>query len=231
MLAELAGGASPDGPQRLLSFSPWGEDACRDALSRYVARHLGDPGAVLAAGEAGFVKEGEMPAGVARMCTGTAGRVENCQVGVFLSCAAPAGSRALTGRELYLPDKRAGGRGRCRAAGTGGDVGFAAKPELARKMIARAVAAGVPSGWVAGDEVYGGNPGPRSWLEEEGICSVMAVACGEPAGVPAGPFRADALAALVPARAGSGCPAPTARRGRGCMTGRWPAPPPPAISC
>ena len=198
-LAEFAGDVSPDGLQRLLNFSPWDEDACRDALSRYVVRHLGDPGAVLAVDETGFLKKGRMSAGVARQYTGTAGRVENCQVGVFLAYAAPDGSRALIDRELYLPEKWAGDRDRCRAAGIGDDVAFATKPELAEKMIGRAAAAGVPFSWVAGDEVYGGNPGLRSWLEGEGIGYVMAVACSEMVAAPAGRFRADELAALVPA--------------------------------
>jgi len=198
-LAEFAGDVSPDGLQRLLNFSPWDEDACRDAVRRYVARQLGDPAAVLAVDETGFLKKGRMSAGVARQYTGTAGRVENCQVGVFLAYAAPDGSRALIDRELYLPEKWTSDRDRCRAAGIGDEVAFATKPELARKMIERAVTAEVPFAWAAGDEVYGGNPGLRSWLEEEGIASVMAVACSEMITTAAGRFRADKLAALVPA--------------------------------
>jgi SRSO17 transposase len=168
-------------------------------VRRYVVAHLGDPGAVLAADETGFLKKGRMSAGVARQYTGTAGRVENCQVGVFLAYAAPDGSRALIDRELYLPEKWTADRDRCAAAGIGNEVAFATKPELAQKMIGRAVKAGVPFSWVAGDEVYGGNPGLRSWLEEEGIAYVMAVACSEMITAPAGRFRADELAALVPA--------------------------------
>jgi SRSO17 transposase len=200
-LAEFAGDVSPDGMQRLLNFSPWDEDACRDAVRRYVVRNLGEPGAVLAVDETGFLKKGRMSAGAARMYTGTAGRVENCQVGVFLAYAAPDGSRALIDRELYLPQKWAGDRDRCRAAGIGDDVAFATKPQLARQMIERAVAGGVPFSWVAGDEVYGGNPGLRGWLEKEQISYVMAVACDEMIAVAAGPRRADGLAALVPAGA------------------------------
>jgi SRSO17 transposase len=198
-LAEFAGDASPDRLQRLLNFSPWDEDACRDAIRRYVVAYLGGPGAVLAVDETGFLKKGKMSAGVARQYTGTAGRVENCQVGVFLAYAAPDGSRALIDRELYLPEKWAVDRDRCRAAGIGDDVGFATKPELAQKMIGRAVTAGVPFSWVAGDEVYGGNPGLRSWLEGESISYVMAVACSEMVTTAAGRFRADELAALAPA--------------------------------
>ena len=166
LLAEFAGDVSPDGMQRLLNFSPWDQDACRDAVIRFVVASLGDPGAVLIVDETGFLKKGTMSAGVARMYTGTAGRVENCQVGVFLAYAAPGGSRALIDRELYLPQKWTQDRDRCRAAGIGDEVEFATKPQLAQKMIERAVAAGVPFAWVAGDEVYGQNPGLRAALEE-----------------------------------------------------------------
>jgi SRSO17 transposase len=130
-LAGFAGDVSPDGMQRLLNFSPWDEDACRDAVRRCVVRSLGDPGSVLAVDETGFLKKGTRSAGVARMYTGTAGRVENCQAGVFLAYAAPDGGRALIDRELYLPEKWTGDRDRCRAAGIGDDVAFAAKPRLA----------------------------------------------------------------------------------------------------
>ena len=103
-----------------------------------------------------------MSAGVARRYTGTAGRVDNCQVGVLLAYAALHGSRALIDRELYLPEKWTSDRERCLAAGIGDIVTFATKPGLAEMMIGQAVEAGVPFAWVAGDEVYGGNPGlPR----------------------------------------------------------------------
>jgi SRSO17 transposase len=197
-LAEFAGDASPDGMQRLLNFSPWDEDAARDALARYVVRAMGDPAAVLAVDETGFLKKGRMSAGVARMYTGTAGRVENCQVGVFAAYVTPDGGRALIDRELYLPEKWTADRGRCRAAGIGDSVAFATKPRLARTMIGRAREAGIPFGWVAGDEVYGGNPGLRSWLEEQGIGYVMAVACDDIVPMAAGGMRADEAAALVP---------------------------------
>ena len=197
-LAEFAGDASPDGMQRLLNFSPWDEDAARDALARYVVRSMGDPAAVLAVDETGFLKKGRMSAGVARMYTGTAGRVENCQVGVFAAYVTPDGGRALIDRELYLPEKWADDRDRCRAAGIGDGVAFATKPGLARKMIGRARDAGVPFSWVAGDEVYGGNPGLRSWLEEQGIGYVMATACREIIPMAAGGMRADEAAGLVP---------------------------------
>jgi SRSO17 transposase len=197
-LAEFAGDASPDGMQRLLNFSPWDEDAARDAVARYVVRAMGDPAAVLAVDETGFLKKGRMSAGVARQYTGTAGRIENCQVGVFAAYVTPDGGRALIDRELYLPAKWADDRDRCRAAGIGDDAGFATKPELARKMIGRARDAGVPFSWVAGDEVYGGNPKLRTWLEEQEISYVMASACNDIVAMAAGGIRADEVAALVP---------------------------------
>jgi SRSO17 transposase len=162
-LAEFAGDVSPDGMQRLLNFSPWDEDSARDALARYVARRMGDPAAVLVPDETGFLKKGRMSAGVARQYTGTAGRVENCQVGVFLAYATPDGGRALVDRELYLPESWTGDRDRCEVAGIGGKVAFATKPELARRMIERAVKAGVPFAWVAADETSDAVKLSSSW--------------------------------------------------------------------
>jgi SRSO17 transposase len=200
-LAEFAGDGSPDGMQRLLNFSPWDQDACRDGVCRYVVRAFGDPGAVLAVDETGFLKKGRMSAGVARQYTGTAGRVENCQAGVFLAYCSPDGARALIGRELYIPEKWAEDRERCRAAGIDDGVEFATKPQLAKAMIGRAVKAGVPFAWVTGDEAYGGNPELREWLEGEEIPYVLAVACNAMIETRAGPKRADELAGLVPAGA------------------------------
>jgi SRSO17 transposase len=117
---------------------------------------------------------------------------------VFAAYVTPDGGRALIDRELYLPEKWTGDRDRCRAAGIGDDVGFATKPKLAEKMIARARDAGIPFAWVAGGEVYGGNPGLRGWLEEQGIAYVMATACSDTVPVAGGGMRADELAALVP---------------------------------
>jgi SRSO17 transposase len=200
-LAEFAGDLTPDGMQRLLNHSPWDEDACRDALRRYVVKSMGDAAGVLAADETGFLKKGTRSAGVARQYTGTAGRVENAQVGVFLAYAAPDGGRALIDRELYLPRAWADDRERCAKAGVPEETGFATKPELAKAMIGRAITAGVPFSWVTGDEVYGGNPKLRAWLEEQRISYVLAVACDEMIATAAGPRRASRLAALVPAAA------------------------------
>jgi SRSO17 transposase len=164
-------------------------------------RQFGDPGGVLAVDETGFLKKGRMSAGVARQYTGTAGRVENCQAGVFLAYCSPDGARALIDRELYIPKKWAQDRERCRAAGIGDDVQFATKPQLAKTMIGRAVKAGVPFKWVTGDEAYGGNPDLRDWLETGEIPYVLAVACNAVIETKAGARRGDELAGLVPAGA------------------------------
>jgi SRSO17 transposase len=139
-----------------------------------------------------------MSAGVQRQYSGTAGRIENCQLGVFLAYAVPGGGRALIDRELYLPQSWTGDRDRCRSAGIGDDVGFETKPELARKMIGRVIDAAIPFGWVAADEAYGQNTAFRDWLEEQHVSYVLAVPKSFIAVMPAGPARADSLARLVP---------------------------------
>jgi SRSO17 transposase len=156
-IAELAGDATPDGMQRLLNFYSWSADEVRDDLREYVVAAIGDRAGVLICDETGFLKKGTKSAGVQRQYSGTAGRVENCQLGVFLAYAVPGGGRALIDRELYVPESWASDRGRCREAGIAADVAFATKPELARQMIERAIDAGVPFGWVAADEAYGQN--------------------------------------------------------------------------
>ena len=200
-IAEHAGDRSPDGMQHLLARAKWDADGVRDDLRACLIEHLGDPGAVLVADETGDVKKGTATPGVQRQYTGTAGRVENAQVAVYLGYAAPRG-HALIDRELYLPKSWAGDPGRCQAAGIPADVTFATKPQLARRMIERAVTAAVPFSWVAGDEVYGDNGPLRGWLEEQGIAYVLAVACHHR--VPAGAgraLRADELASRLPKRA------------------------------
>ena len=108
-LAEQAGDASPDGMQRLLATADWDADRVRDDLRDYVVEHLGDPGAVLVVDETGFVKKGNRSAGVARQYSGTAGRIENCQIGVFLGYASPAGRSFWTGScTCRRPGRRTG---------------------------------------------------------------------------------------------------------------------------
>src|SRR5688500_18819571 len=148
-LAEQAGEATPDGMQHLLARADWDADQVRDDLRMYVVEHLGDEQAVLVVDETGFLKKGTKSVGVQRQYSGTAGRIENCQIGVFLAYAAPGG-RAFLDRALYLPEGWAADAARRRAAGVPAEVAFRTKPELARAMLARALDAGVPAGWVTG---------------------------------------------------------------------------------
>ena len=201
-IAEFAGDKNPLGMQRLLNQAVWDQDAVRDRLVRYVAAELGDPGGILIADETGFLKSGKMSAGVQRQYTGTAGKITNCQVGVFLAYAVPAsGVRVLVDRELYVPESWTSDRDRCAEAGIGQDAEFATKPELAKTMISRVRELGLPFSWFTADEAYGDNGKLRGWLEESKIAYVVAVSCDTL--VPAGAgrtIRADALAAKVPGR-------------------------------
>src|SRR3712207_5481248 len=171
-LAEAAGEVSPDGMQRLLRTADWDAEAVRDERRGYVVERLG-PGGVLIVDETGFIKKGARSAGVGRQYTGTNGKIDNCQVGVFLAYATPTG-RALIDRELYLPRAWTDDRDRARAAGIGEEVGFATKPELARRMLTRALAAGVPAGWLTADEIYGQDKRLRVWCEQHGLPYVLA---------------------------------------------------------
>jgi SRSO17 transposase len=173
-LAEVIGEATPDGVQRLLHGARWDADAVRDDLRAYIVEHLGDPAGVLVLDETGFLKKGTKSVGVARQYSGTAGRIENCQVGVFLAYASPRG-RAFLDRALYLPKEWATDMARRRAAGVPDDIGFATKPQLAKAMLARVFAAGVPAAWVTGDEVYGNDGKLRFWLQAEQQPYVLAV--------------------------------------------------------
>ena len=150
--------------------------------------------------------------------------MENCQAGVFLAYCAPDGARALIDRELYIPGKWAQDRDRCAAAGIGGEVAFATKPKLAETMIGRAVQAGVPFKWVAGDEAYGGHHGLREWLEAGEIPYVLAVACNAMISTKAGAKRAGEFAGLVPAGAWQRLSCADGSKGPRLTTGRWPAP-------
>lgn len=173
-LAEALGEPTPYRIQHLLGRAVWEADAVRDDLRQYVVDHLADPEAVLVVDETGFLKKGRHSAGVARQYSGTAGRVENCQIGVFLSYASDHG-HTLIDRELYLPQEWADDRDRCRQAGIPADRSFATKPALARHMLERALEASVPAAWVTGDSVYGDDRRLRLWLEEQEQAYVLAV--------------------------------------------------------
>lgn len=173
-LAEAAAHVTPYGMQHLLDRAPWEADAVRDGVTDYVAETLGEPDGVLVVDETGFLKKGTHSVGVHRQYSGTAGRIENCQIGVFLAYASRLG-RALVDRELYLPRHWAEDDLRRRAAKVPEEVTFATKPQLAQQMIERAIAAKVPFAWVTGDEAYGDSR-LAIWLEQEGVHYVLAVA-------------------------------------------------------
>jgi SRSO17 transposase len=177
-LAEAAGDATPDGVQDFLSRMRWDADAVRDDLRAYVVEHLGDPDAVLVLDETGFLKKGDKSAGVQRQYSGTAGRIENCQVGVFLGYASRHG-RALIDRALHLPERWVRDAARCAAAGIPDDATLTTKPKLGLAMLDRALEAGVPFAWVAGDSVYGADHRIRRRLEARGRGYVLAVTSGQ----------------------------------------------------
>jgi SRSO17 transposase len=199
-IAEHAGDPNPDGMQHLVARAVWDKDKVRDDLRDYVVEHLGDPEAVLVVDETGDLKKGTATVGVKRQYTGTAGRIENAQVAVSLVYASSSG-HAVIDRELYLPRSWTDDPERLQAAGVPSEIGFATKPALAQAMICRALDAGVPAGWVAGDEVYGAKPGLRAELEARQIGYVLAVACDHRVRVGGTTQRADALLRRVPARA------------------------------
>jgi SRSO17 transposase len=199
-IAEQAGDATPDGMQHLLAGARWDADAVRDDVRGYVVEHLGSPDAVLVVDETGDLKKGTASAGVQRQYTGTAGRVENCQVAVFLSYAA-RGGHALIDRDLYLPKSWTADPARCAAAGIPEGTAFATKPKLARRMISRALDAGVPASWVTADEVYGADPGLRADLERRQLGYVLAVAATHRVTTGAGTCQARQIATRLPRRA------------------------------
>jgi SRSO17 transposase len=174
-LAEAFGEAGPQGVQRLFTDADWDAEAVRDVLRTYVVEHLGDAASgVLVVDETGFLKKGTKSAGVARQYSGTAGRRENQQIGVFLLYASERGA-AFLDRALYLPDEWVGDAARRAEAHIPADVAFATKGELARELLARAFGAGVPARWVVGDTVYSADE-LRRWLEgQEGRSYVLAV--------------------------------------------------------
>jgi SRSO17 transposase len=198
-VAEQIGDADPYGVQYLMGRSEWDPDSVRDDLRAYLVESLGDPDAVLILDETGFLKKGTKSAGVARQYTGTAGRIENAQVGVFLAYASRHGV-AFLDRELYLPEEWTDDPERCEAAGIPEGTAFSTKIGLAKAMLERAFAAGVPAAWVTGDEVSG-TWELRRWLEDEKRPYVLAVRANQY--VWSGPHQSTvaALAKALPGRA------------------------------
>jgi SRSO17 transposase len=199
-VAEHLGDPTPDGVQHLLARADWDADAVRDDLTGYVAEHLGHPDGVLVVDETGFLKKGTKSVGVARQYSGTAGRIENCQIGVFLGYASKHG-RALLDRTLYLPKAWAEDAARRDEARVPRGVRFATKLVLARRMVERALAAGVPAKWVTADAAYGSDSGFRSALEGLGLGYVVGVRTDYAVWAGFRQVRVKALLAEVPAGA------------------------------
>ena len=198
-MAEELGEANAHGVQRLLEEADWDEEAVRDELRRYVVEHLGAANGILVIDETGFLKKGKKSAGVARQYSGTAGRRENCQIGVFLLYASAKGASFID-RALYLPEEWTSDRVRCREVGIPDEVGFATKGQLAQQMLHRAFAAGVPADWVVGDTVYGYDE-LRLFLEEQQKNYVVAVPETHQVWVQGRPQPVGLLAALLPPEA------------------------------
>jgi SRSO17 transposase len=216
-LAEQIGAAGPQGVQRLLNAAVWDADAVRDDLRGSVIEQLGDEAGVLVVDETGFLKKGTKSVGVQRQYSGTAGRIENCQVGVFVAYASVKG-RAFLDRELYLPEVWVADATRRQEAGVPEAVPFRTKPALARQMLARAFAAGVPARWVTGDAVavYGDDGRFRAWLEEQGQPYVLAVSSTHPLWQRGQQERAAVVIAAVPEAAWT-----TLSAGEGSQGPRW----------
>ena len=172
-LAEEAGHAGPDRIHRLLNRIEWDAEEVLDDVRQYVVEYLGDRDAVLIVDDTGFLKKGIRSAGVQRQCSGTAGRTENCQVGVFLAYASGRG-RTLIDRRLYLPASWTDDRERCRRAGIDDEVVFETKVAMARAMVRRAIEEKIPFGWVTADAGYGYSKSWRSELERADVFHVMA---------------------------------------------------------
>jgi SRSO17 transposase len=195
-IAEHRGEVTPNGLQHLLNRAKWDAEAVRDDLRGYVLGAFGDERAVLICDETGDVKKGVESVGVQRQYTGTAGRIENAQVAVYLTYAAPRG-HALIDRALYVPKSWTEDGQRRERAAVPAELEFATKPALAMAMIERAVAAGTPAAWVAGDEVYGADPRLRARVRELGLGYVLQVAANRRVRTHTGPMRVDAIAKLL----------------------------------
>lgn len=175
-IAEELGDGSPYACQRLLGRASWKADDARDGLLQLVQQQFACEQAILIVDETGFLKKGACSAGVQRQYSGTAGRVENCQVGVFLAYQSGE-TQVLLDRELYLPESWTKDQERCRQAGIPDTRKFATKPKQAEQMIQRAINQKLPFAWVTADTVYGGNAEFREFLERQELRYVLAVAC------------------------------------------------------
>lgn len=196
-LAEGLGRRTPYAIQQFLYRGRWSADALRDTLRSYVMERLGEPDGVLVVDETGFLKQGKKSCGVMRQYSGTAGRVENCQIGVFLTYASPKGFTMLD-RRLYLPKEWAQDAQRRKAAGIPEDIVFQTKPQMALEMIQAAAQAEVPFSWVAGDSVYGDYRNIRTWLESESKGYVLCVSRKEHVWIGYEQYRVSELLPSIP---------------------------------
>jgi SRSO17 transposase len=199
-LAEACGDETPDKIQFLLDRAVWDVDLARNKLIEYVNEHLGEPGGILVVDETGFLKKGKHSAGVQRQYSGTAGRIENCQIGVFLAYTTTQGS-ALVDRALYLPQEWLNDSGRCQEVGIPEGTLFQTKPQMALEMIGRALGQGLPVSWVTGDAVYGNNSKLRHWLEEACVPYVLGVSSQEMVTIELEFWRSAQLRDALPAEA------------------------------
>ena len=202
-LAEAIGESGPQGVQRLLNTAAWDADGVRDDLRGYVIEHLGDEASgILIMDETGFLKKGAKSCGVGRQYTGTAGDTVNAQVGSFLVYSSHKGA-AFIDRCLYLPRAWTADRERKAEAGIPARVRFATKTTLAKRMLARAFAAGVPARWVVGDSAYGRSHALRRWLEGRGRSYALMVPKTNAVQYEGRRQTADKLAAQLPETAWS----------------------------
>jgi SRSO17 transposase len=199
-IAEHAGDTSPGGMQDLIGRASWDDALVRADVREFVAARLGHPDGVLLIDETGDLKKGTHTVGVQRQYSGTAGKIENCQLAVHLSYASPFG-HTLVDVALYLPKSWADDPERRVEAGVPGTVTFATKPQLARRLIETAVTGGLPCRWVAGDEAYGGDPHLALALRGHRLGYVLAVACSHRVPTGLGIFRADRIATELPKQA------------------------------
>jgi SRSO17 transposase len=216
----VSGDTTPSGVRHPLRRALWDPKAVRDELRRYVVEQLRDPDAVLVIDETGFLKKGRHSAGVARQYSGTAGRIENCQIGVFLAYASRLG-QALLDRELYLPKAWTDDPTRCRQAGIPKDRRFATKPQLAQQMLQRALAAAVPARWVTGDSVYGDDRRLRVWLEAQPLAYGLAVSGKENVWIGWQQRQVKTLLAALPAEGWTRLSAGEAAKGPRWYDWRW----------
>src|SRR3954451_15854960 len=227
-LAEQAGDRSPHAMQRLLGEAVWDADAVRDDVRGYVIDAIGDPGGVLILDDTGDLKAGRCSVGVQRQYTGTAGRIENAQVSVFLAYSSAAG-RSVIDRAVYLPASWIGDPARCAASGIPDGIGFSMKISLGRRMLGRALDAGVPAAWTTADEFYGGDRGLRRDLQGRQLGYVLAVAKSHrvTVGGRPGAARADAIADGLSKRAWNRFSAGDGAKGRRDYDWAWVAVIPP----